>query len=113
MTDSIHVEPAHELRPGFALWTLSQDPQPLTTSTGFDVRLFQYPSIPPELLEGAYVDGYLYDGPAAPQPGTEAPAVPPETVPPRGFETGTEAPAVPPVVVPARKPRRSRRAVTE
>lgn len=64
MTDFIYVEPAHAQRPAFALWCLSQTPKIMTSSaTGFDVPLDLYPTIPTELLDGAYVDGYLYNRP--------------------------------------------------
>lgn len=104
VSDLIMIEPDGPQRPAFAAWGLAQDP-PLQTATasGWNVPVELYPSVPPELLEGAYVDGYLYDGPAAPETGTEAPAV--------SSETGTEAPAVPPDT--ARKPRRARKAVSE
>lgn len=58
MDTHIHVEPAAELRPRFALWTLSAPEKIDTTSTGFSVPLAMYPGIPAELLEGAYIDGY-------------------------------------------------------
>lgn len=66
MTDFIHIEPAHERRREFARWCLEQTPRIETASaTGSDVPLDLYPSVPPELLEGAYVDGYLVP-PSAP-----------------------------------------------
>lgn len=68
MTEFVTVEPAYASRPMFALWCLAQDPQIMTSSaTGFDVPIDLYPSVPPELLYGAHVDGFLYDRPA-PQP---------------------------------------------
>lgn len=86
MTDFIHVEPARERRPEFAVWVLAQDPQPVTTSTGFSVPLDQYPTIPERLLNGAFVDGYHYNRPQ-PQP-QPAPAAEPEPEP----ETVRDAP---------------------
>lgn len=61
MNEFIHIEPAHEQRPAFALWGLSQE-KPLQTATasGWDVPVDLYPSVPAELLTGAYVDGYPY-----------------------------------------------------
>jgi len=58
----IHVEPAHEQRPGFAAWGLAQTPPLQTASaTGWDVPVDLYAVLPPELLEGGYVDGFPYD----------------------------------------------------
>lgn len=72
MTHTIHVEPAHANRQAFAKWALSQDPKIQTASaTGSDVPVDLYPAIPAELLEGAYVDGYLYRG-ADPVPAVRA-----------------------------------------
>lgn len=67
MTDFIHIEPAREHRPAFAAWGLSLD-KPLQTAsaTGWDVPLDLYPSVPTELLDGAYVDGYRFTYTAAP-----------------------------------------------
>jgi hypothetical protein len=75
MTEFITVEPAHEQRGPFAVWAISQTP-PLQTSssTGFDVPVDLYPTVPVELLAGAYVDGYRYDV-ASPQPVLPEPAV--------------------------------------
>lgn len=67
MTEFIHIEPARERRPDFAVWVLTQDPQPVTTSTGFNVAIDLYPSIPERLLNGAFVDGFHYNRPH-PQP---------------------------------------------
>lgn len=77
MNDPISIEPDGPKRPAFALWGLSQDP-PLQTSsaTSWDVPLDLYPSVPPELLEGAYVDGYAYGGPDVPQPEPQAAQTP-------------------------------------
>lgn len=73
MTDTIHIEPNKAHRPAFALWGLAQDP-PLQTATasGWDVPLALYPDVPPGLLEGAYVDGYVHDGPGVAQPMQQA-----------------------------------------
>lgn len=74
MTEYVHVEPGYAQRPAFASWGLSQDP-PLQTASasGWDVPVELYPSVPPELLEGAYVDGYAVQGAVARE---EAPAPP-------------------------------------
>lgn len=95
MTDMITVEPARELRSAFAIWAIAQRP-PLKTSsaTGFDVPAFLYPSIPPELLAGAYVDGFRLDV-SMPQP---VAAEPPQA--PSGAATG-EAPDPTPVTLTA------------
>lgn len=89
-TAYVHVEPGHAQRPAFASWGLSQDP-PLQTASasGWDVPVELYPSVPPELLEGAYVDGYAVQGVVAPE---EVPAPP-------------EPPAKPVVEVPSGGPR--------
>lgn len=72
MTSFVHVEPADDQRRAFARWALSQTPKLQTSSsTGTDVPVDLYPEVPPELLEGAFVDGFRYGGPAAPQPGAE------------------------------------------
>lgn len=77
MTDFVTVEPAHKMRGPFALWCLAQTPQIMTSSaSGFDVPMSLYPDVPPELLSGAYVDGFLYDHPA-PQPAAAEPVAPP------------------------------------
>ena len=67
MNDPITIEPDGPKRPAFALWALSQEP-PLQTSSasGWDVPLDLYPSVPAELLEGAYIDGYHHSGPVVP-----------------------------------------------
>lgn len=76
MNEFIHVEPAHEQRPAFAAWGLSQTPPLQTASaTGWDVPIDLYPSVPSELLVGGYVDGFRYDRAAKqPEPVTEVPA---------------------------------------
>lgn len=67
MDDPIMIEAAGPHRPAFAAWCLAQDPPIQTASaTGFLVPVDLYPSVPPEVLEGAYVDGYLYGGPGSP-----------------------------------------------
>ena len=76
MTVFVHIEPAHEQRPGFALWGLAQTPKLQTASaTGWDVPVDLYPEVPVELLAGAYVDGYRY-GVGPRQPEMLAPADP-------------------------------------
>lgn len=63
VTHFVHVEPADGNRRDFARWCLDQDPKIMTaSSSGSDVPVDLYPSIPVALLEGAYVDGYLYRG---------------------------------------------------
>lgn len=96
MDGFIHVEPAHEQRPAFALWGLDQFP-PLGTASaqGWDVPLDLYVSIPPELLAGAYVDGYPHDVPQ-PQPAPVAAAV--------AQQTAGERPQLPEVPQAARNP---------
>lgn len=67
MSDFIHIEPAHEKRRDFARWALAQTPKLQTSSsTGTDVPVDLYPDVPPELLEGGFVDGFPYDRPDAP-----------------------------------------------
>lgn len=114
MTDQIHIEPDGPQRPAFAAWGLAQDP-PLQTATasGWDIPIGLYPDVPPELLEGAYVDGFLYGRPDAPQPvarvevptevvGPVTPPSKPQMTDPRPRPLTTEA-----------KKRRTRRQVTE
>lgn len=61
MTDVVHIEPADDQRRAFARWALSQTPKLQTSSsTGTDVPVDLYPSVPAELLEGAFVDGFRY-----------------------------------------------------
>lgn len=68
MTDYITVEPAAGQASAFASWCLSRDPGIQTVSAGgFLLKLDLYPDVPPELLEGGYVDGFPYDRPS-PQP---------------------------------------------
>jgi hypothetical protein len=113
VTDPILIEPDWPHRPAFAVWGLAQDPPIQTaTATGWLVPVELYASVPAELLDGAYVDGFrlgqtwVQDTPfTEPEPETAS------SVPPRGEEIPVEAA---PVTVPARKPRRPRRkAVTE
>lgn len=63
---SVHIEPHQDRRAAFARWCLAQVP-PLntTSSTGWNIPLDLYPSVPPELLEGAFVDGFAYDRPTS------------------------------------------------
>lgn len=63
MSDPIMIEPASSQRPTFAAWCLSQDPPIQTASaSGWLVPIDLYPSVPAELLEGAYADGFPIDG---------------------------------------------------
>lgn len=76
MTDVeyVTVEPAPENASAFAVWCLAKDPRVQTVSAGgFLVPLDWYAEIPPELLSGAYVDGFQYDR-TAPQPSRPEPA---------------------------------------
>lgn len=64
MSEFLTIEPADALRGPFAVWALARDPKVQTVGThGFVVPLDWYPDIPVSLLEGAYVDGYLYNRP--------------------------------------------------
>ena len=101
MTSPIHIEPDGPRRPAFAAWGLAQNP-PLQTASasGWDVPLELYPDVPSELLEGAYVDGFLYGRPDAPQPAPKA------SVQPRGEEVPVEVQDAGPVRLPVRKPRK-------
>lgn len=77
MTEFVHIEPGRAQRPAFAAWGLAQDP-PLQTASasGWDVPLDLYPAVPVELLEGAFIDGYLAGSqptPAAPAEAVERP----------------------------------------
>lgn len=78
----VHIVPAPEHRRDFARWCLAQNPRIETASAnGSDVPIDLYPSVPVELLEGAYVDGFQHGGSGSPQPVAgvpEAPATPPE-----------------------------------
>lgn len=103
MSHFVHIEPADEQRRAFARWCLAQSPKLQTSSsTGTDVPVDLYPEVPPELLEGAFVDGFRYGGPAAPQPVPVAapedltgPKVPEAAKAPQAASSG-----------PARKPRK-------
>lgn len=88
--EPVFIEPSEGNRRGFARWCLAQVP-PIQTagSTGSLVPLDLYPSVPPELLDGAYVDGFPYGGPGMPQEAVQPPAV---------------APAAPKVAARPRKP---------
>lgn len=115
MTDFVTVEPAHEMRPEFALWALAQSP-PLNTSSasGFDVPIGLYPSIPEKLLNGAYVDGYHYNRPS-PQPVAAKPVVaPPEPLAAEvAAKQADEAEAEPTPTMPDRKRRTRARKAAE
>lgn len=96
----VHIEAARQHRVGFAKWCLAQDPRIETASaTGSDVPVDLYPSVPVELLEGAYVDGFLYNRPDAPGDPVEAPEAPTAAVDdvPLGLRG---------IPVPAKRPRR-------
>uniref|UniRef100_A0AAU7GX35 Tail assembly chaperone n=1 Tax=Streptomyces phage Geonosis TaxID=3158856 RepID=A0AAU7GX35_9CAUD len=107
----VHIEPADAQRRAFARWALSQTPKLQTSSsTGTDVPLDLYPDVPPELLEGAYVDGFRYGGPEAPQPAAVAapedltgPKVP---NPQSGSQAATSGPAKKPRKRAPRRPRK-------
>lgn len=88
--EPVFIEPSEGNRRGFARWCLDQVP-PIQTagSTGSLVPLDLYPSVPPELLDGAYVDGFPYGGRGMPQEAVQSP---------------TTAPAAPPAPTAARKP---------
>lgn len=80
MEEFVYVEPAGPQRGPFAVWGLAQNP-PLQTASesGWNVPLDLYPSVPPELLDGAYVDGFPYSS-VQPQPQAAAQADQPEAV---------------------------------
>lgn len=112
MTSFVHVEPADDQRRAFARWALSQTPKLQTSSsTGTDVPVDLYPEVPPELLEGAFVDGYRYGGPAAPQPGAEeavkAAAAPASDSDGNGPQAASSGPARKPRKRAPRKPRKT------
>lgn len=101
MSDMIHIEPAHEQRPAFAAWGLAQTPALQTASaTGWDIPLDLYPSVPTELLAGAYVDGFPYDrqqaqpvkAPAVEAPAVKAPAAETKAVAPKATRPRKRAP---------------------
>lgn len=103
MSDFVHIEPADEQRRAFARWALSQTPKLQTSSsTGTDVPVDLYPEVPPELLEGAYVDGFRYGGPEAPQPDADAPP----KVPAGPTSTGTASAPQAAADGPEKKPRK-------
>jgi hypothetical protein len=112
MSGVVHIEPADEQRRAFARWALAQTPKLQTSSsTGTDVPLDLYPDVPPELLEGAFVDGYRYGGPEAPQPDAVA-APKTETAPTArkaasGPQTATSGAAKKPRKRAARRPRKA------
>ncbi|QBZ73502.1 hypothetical protein SEA_MISCHIEF19_17 [Streptomyces phage Mischief19] len=61
VTEHVYIEPAEDNRRQFARWCLDQTPRIETASaTGSNVPVDLYPEVPATLLEGAYVDGYLY-----------------------------------------------------
>lgn len=67
--DTLYIEPARDKRRAFAQWCLRQTPKiQAATATGSNVPVDLYPSMPVDLLEGAYVDGFRYVGEVAPAP---------------------------------------------
>lgn len=65
----IYIEPAREHRRAFARWCLDQTPKiQVASATGSNVPVDLYPSVPLNLLDGAYVDGFRYVGDPAPAP---------------------------------------------
>lgn len=108
MTDYVHIEPADEQRRAFARWALAQTPKLQTaSSTGTDVPVDLYPEVPPELLEGAFVDGYLYGGTAAPAVAEKQPEDPKDPEPPKPPQVAADAPAPKPRKRSPRKPRKT------
>jgi len=108
MTDFVHIEPADDQRRAFARWALSQTPKLQTSSsTGTDVPVDLYPDVPVELLEGAFVDGYRYGGPAAPQPDSGTTPAPEPTTAARASQAASSGPARKPRKRAARKPRKA------
>lgn len=90
----VRIEPAPEQRQQFARWCLAQTPRIETSGHGSsDVPVDLYPDVPQNLLEGAYVDGYLYRG----------------TDPVPAVRTDGTAPPTP-VAEPKQKPRQRQRA---
>lgn len=106
------IEPDGPHRPAFAAWGLAQDP-PLQTATasGWLVPFDLYATVPAELLDGAYVDGFQV-GQTLQEAHPGASDGPVTSVPPRGEEVGTEAPEAAPIALPVRK-RRTRKAAAE
>lgn len=100
----VHIEAADPHRRDFARWCLAQDP-PIQTasSTGSNVPVDLYPSVPVEFLQGAYVDGYRYDGPGVAQPAPKPAEV--------AQEAGAAVTALDAIIPPTstRLPRRNRR----
>ena len=81
MSEFLTIEPADPLRGPFAVWALARDPKVQTVGThGFVVPLDWYPDIPVSLLEGAYVDGYLYNRPEPVKAEAQVPLVAAEPV---------------------------------
>ncbi|ATN93709.1 hypothetical protein SEA_ABT2GRADUATEX2_16 [Streptomyces phage Abt2graduatex2] len=108
----VHIEPADDQRRAFARWALAQTPKLQTSSsTGTNVPVDLYPDVPPELLEGAYVDGFRYGGQAAPQPDPVAapkvPAGPTSTGTASAPQAAADAPAPKPRKRSPRKPRKT------
>lgn len=65
----IYIEPAREHRRAFARWCLDQTPKiQAASATGSNVPVDLYPSVPLDLLNGAYVDGFRYVGEVEPAP---------------------------------------------
>lgn len=65
----VYIEPAREHRRAFARWCLEQTPKiQAASATGSNVPVDLYPSVPLDLLDGAYVDGFRYVGEVTPAP---------------------------------------------
>jgi hypothetical protein len=112
MSDFVHIEPADGQRRAFARWALSQTPKLQTSSsTGTDVPMSLYPEVPPELLEGAYVDGFRYGGPAtppaAPVVALKAESAPAPTERENSPQAGADGPAKKPRKRAPRRPRKT------
>ncbi|ALY07265.1 hypothetical protein SEA_MAIH_15 [Streptomyces phage Maih] len=112
MSNFVHIEPADEQRRAFARWALSQTPKLQTSSsTGTDVPVALYPDVPPELLEGAYVDGFRYGGQGSPQAAPVAapkvPAAPTSTESESGPQKRADEPAKKPRKRAPRRPRKT------
>ncbi|RPJ36976.1 MAG: hypothetical protein EHM35_07200 [Planctomycetaceae bacterium] len=76
MTDQILIEPAQGNAAAFAVWCLSRSANIRTVSAGgFLIPLDWYPDVPSELLEGAHVDGFLYNRPESKPVTTPEPVV--------------------------------------
>lgn len=114
--DTLHVEPAAEKRPAFALWCISQTPSIQTASaTGYDIPVPLFQVMPTELLEDAYVDGFLFAPQTAAQPVIEdtdstkapqavsGPPTAPDGAAPRRTRKARKTASRPPAEAPDRK----------